>query len=169
MSTRFAVGTAFPPVTVPRIGGGELAPAQEAGWRLVLVYRHRDCPFCMKQLRQLEELQGGFAALGVSVMAMSADPRHFAEESVAKQGWTFPVGYGLDRAGMEALGLYITHRVDDAGERVFAEPGLFLINPDGKVQVADFSNAPFVRPDLSVLLTGVKVMQERNLPVLGTA
>ena len=88
MRTRFAVGSPFPPIEFPRIGGGTLCPARDAGWRLVLIYRHRDCPFCMKQLRQLEELHGDFAAFGVSVMALSADPEHFAAESVAKQGWS---------------------------------------------------------------------------------
>ena len=39
-------GAIFPTITVPRLGGGEIAPAVMPGWRLVIVYRGRHCPLC---------------------------------------------------------------------------------------------------------------------------
>jgi hypothetical protein len=68
-----------------------------------------------------------------------------------------------------ALGLYISEpRSPQETDRPFAEPGLFVINPKGRVQIADISHAPFARPDLSGILNGIKVIQERNYPIRGT-
>lgn len=49
------------------------------------------------------------------------------------------------------------------------KPGLFVINPEGKVQIVDISNAPFARPDLASILQGVKFVREKQYPIRGTA
>ena len=70
---------------------------------------------------------------------------------------------------MRALGLYISEpRSAQETDRPFAEPGLFVVNPEGNVQIVEISNAPFARPDLAGILHGIKVIQERNYPVRGT-
>ena len=33
-------------------------------------------------------------------------------------------------------------------------PGLFLLNPDGELIIIDYSNSPFARPDLRILIEG---------------
>ena len=71
---------------------------------------------------------------------------------------------------MRRLGLYIsTPRSEQETDRPFPEPGLFLVNPEGRVQIVDISNAPWARPDLNYILGGIKVIHERNYPVRGTA
>ena len=50
----------------------------------------------------------------------------------------------------------------------FSEPGLFVINPEGKAHVIDISNAPFARPDLAQVLNGIKFAREKKFPVRGT-
>lgn len=42
--TKLSAGSAFPDLTVPKVGGGELAPAKLEGWRMVVVYRGKHCP-----------------------------------------------------------------------------------------------------------------------------
>jgi hypothetical protein len=70
---------------------------------------------------------------------------------------------------MRDLGLYLSEpRSPPETDRPFAEPGLFAINPDGRLQIIDISNAPFARPDLTAILNGLKVVQERQSPVRGT-
>lgn len=55
---------------------------------------------------------------------------------------------------MQTLGLYISNpRSAQETEHPFAEPGLFVVNEKGQVQVVDISNGPFVRPELGVLLS----------------
>lgn len=49
-------------------------------------------------------------------------------------------------------------------DSTIAEPAVFVINPEGKLQVGDVSNAPIARPDLASLLAGLKFIQERTTP-----
>ena len=39
-------------------------------------------------------------------------------------------------------------------DQPFPEPALFLLNPDGEVVIIDYSNSPFARPDLRILVEG---------------
>jgi len=162
-------GSNFPPVAVPRLGGGEIAPATMSGWRLVIVYRGRHCPLCKPYLGTLDGLVDEFAAAGIAVVAISADPEAKAEADRSEFGWRFPIGYGLTVEQARDLGLYISEpRSPQETDRPFAEPGLFLINPQGQIQIVDISNAPFARPDLAAIARGAKRIQEVNYPIRGT-
>jgi len=52
----------------------------------------------------------------------------------------------------------------------FPEPGLFVINSQGNVQIVDISNNPFVRPDIETLINGLAWIRnpENNYPIRGT-
>jgi len=168
-ATKLAAGAAFPDVTVPRLGGGEIAPAAMAGWRLLVVYRGKHCPLCKPYLGTLNTLLDEFEAAGVAVLAVSADPEEKAAADHAEFGWRFPLGFGLTIPQMHTLGLYVSNpRSAQETDRPFAEPGLFLINPEGQAQLIDISNAPFARPDLAGILRGAKRIQEMNYPIRGT-
>jgi peroxiredoxin len=137
---------------------------------MAVVYRGKHCPLCRKYLKTLDGLLDEFKATDTAVVAISGDPKEKAESEAAEEGWRFPVGYGLTTAQMRALGLYISEpRSPQETDRQFPEPGLFVVNPDGKVQIIDISNAPFARPDLSAILTGVKFVREKGYPIRGTA
>ncbi len=74
-------------------------------------------------------------------------------------------------AQMHALVSYISHpRSAAETDRPFAEPGLFVVNAEGKLQVVDIANAPFARPDLKSLLMGLTFIRnpENNYPIRGT-
>lgn len=166
---KLAAGAAFPPIVVPRVGGGDLSPAGMAGWRLVVIYRGKHCPLCKPYLGGLDALIDEFRATGVEVMAISADPADKAIADVTEFGWRFPVGHDLSVEQMRQLGLYVSApRTPQETDRPFAEPGLFLINPEGRVQIIEISNAPFARPDLAGIARGAKRIQEMNYPVRGT-
>ncbi len=167
--SKLAAGAAFPDIRLPRLGGGEIAPAAMEGWRLVVVYRGKHCPLCKPYLGTLDGLIEEYAAAGVQVMAVSADPAEKAASDVAEFGWRFPVGTDLSVAQMQALGLYVSEpRSAQETDRPFAEPGLFVINPAGTVQVVDISNAPWARPDLAAIARGVKRIQDVGYPIRGT-
>ena len=168
MTARPAAGAKFPRVSFATTGGGAIDVAAMPGWRLLAVYRGRHCPLCKKYFKTLDGLAGDFKAAGVTVIAVSADPKEKAEADVAEHGWRFPVGYGLTLDQMRELGLYISEpRSAQETDRPFAEPGLFVINPAGATQIVDISNAPFARPDLATILMGIKLIQERDYPVRG--
>lgn len=170
LTRKIAAGSAFPAMTWPAVDGGNLDVAGTPGWRLLAVYRGKHCPLCKKYFTTLDGMLDGFKAAGVSVAAVSADPKEKAEADVAEFKWRFPVGYGMSTDQMRELGLYISEpRSAQETDRPFAEPGLFLVNPEGNVHIVEISNAPFARPDLAGILHGIKVIQERSYPVRGTS
>jgi len=169
LSHKVGAGDRMPSIKVAKVGGGEFDIAEMEGWRLLAVYRGKHCPLCKKYFKTLGGLLDGFGAAGVTVAAVSADPKEKAEADVASEGWAFPVGYDLTMEQMRKLGLYISEpRSPQETDRPFPEPGLFVINPEGNVQIVDISNAPFARPDLATVLMGINFAREKGYPIRGT-
>lgn len=138
-------------------------------WQLIVVYRGLHCPLCKKYLAQLNEMPPDFHALNVEVLALSGDPLEKAQAMVSEKALNMPVGYDLSVDQMRMLGLYISDpRSPAETDQPFPEPGIFVINDAGKIQILDISNAPFARPDLSSLLNGIKFVRENGYPVRGT-
>lgn len=165
-----AAGAVFPTMSWPAVGGGRVAPAAQSGWRVLIVYRGKHCPLCKGYLNTLNELLPQFEAAQISVATLSADPEEKAAADVKEHGWGFPVGYDLAPDQMRELGLYISDPISpQETDRQFPEPGLFVVNPEGRVQIVDVSNAPFARPDLKSLLAGLQFMIAKNYPIRGRA
>ena len=168
-STKFTAGAPFPDFAWPLVAGGQLDLARMSGWRVLVVYRGRHCPRCKTYLNALDGLLEDFEAAGISVAALSADPAERAQTSVSENGWRFPVASGLTVEQMRIMGLYISEpRSAQETDRPFAEPGLFVVNPDNNVQAVDVSNASYTRPDLATLLDGIKYAIANRPPVRGT-
>lgn len=169
-SNKMTAGEKFPALIWKSVSGNQVAPAAGSGWRLLVVYRGRHCPLCKNYLNLLNEMVDEFRAANVAVMTVSADTREKAEMDVVEFGWKFPVGYDLSPDEMRQLGVYISNpRSPQETDRPFAEPALFVINPDGDAQIIDISNAPFARPDLKLLLKGLNLVMSRNYPIRGRA
>lgn len=165
---KIAAGQPFPDLRWNAVGGGEVYPQGGTGWRALVVYRGKHCPLCKSYLTTLDGLLDRFSSTGITVAAVSADPIEKAQAQVDECGWKFPVGYGLTEQDMRALGLYISApRSAAETDRNFSEPGLFVLNPQGNVQIVDVSNAPFARPDLSSLLNGLEFVIRKDYPVRG--
>lgn len=169
-ASKMTAGQTFPAMHFDAVGGERVDPAAASGWRLLVVYRGKHCPICKTYLNTLAELQGSFEEAGIGVMTVSADTKEKAGSEAAECGWKFPVGYGLTIDQMRTLGVYISSpRSPEETDRPFSEPAVFAINPEGKVQIVDISNAPFARPDLAGLLKGLSFVMSKGYPVRGTA
>ncbi len=169
-SLKPVAGSPFPDLSWPQTDDGRLAPAEMTGWRMLVVYRGSHCPICKQYLTALEGLKTAFLDAGVQVAALSSDPGERATREAEAEGWTFPVGYGLTPEEMRTLGLYVSSpRSAEETDRPFPEPGVFVVNPEGRLQIVDISNAPFARPDLSALLGGLKFVQAMDYPIRGMA
>jgi peroxiredoxin len=167
---KLAAGATFPAMAWNAVSGDRVDPASASGWRVLIVYRGKHCPLCKIYLNALNEMLGEFQAADIAVAAISADGKEKAESQVAECGWNFPVGYDLTIEQMRQLGLYISDpRSPQETDRPFAEPGLFVINPEGRVQIVDISNAPFARPDLGSLLKGLQFVIAKGYPIRGRA
>ncbi|MGE0255262.1 MAG: redoxin domain-containing protein [Alphaproteobacteria bacterium] len=170
MSTKISAGAAMPEFELPKVGGGSVKiGGKRDAYQMVVVYRGKHCPVCKSYLKGLEGLQDKFRSVKTEIVAVSADPVEKAESEAKEEGWTFPVGHSLSVDQMRALGLYVSApRSPQETDRPFSEPGLFVVNPDGKVQIVDISNAPWVRPELGAVAAGVGRLQELNYPIRGT-
>ena len=171
MTDKLKPGEGLPDVTVPRLGGGDLhlgTPVDDHDWQMVVVYRGKHCPICKTYLTELERLATEFAKAGVGVVAISGDPEDRARSFSDEIGLSFPVGYDLGVDQMLTLGLYVSEpRSEKETDRPFAEPGVFVINAEGLLQIVDISNAPFSRPDLASLAKGLKFIRDNDYPIRG--
>jgi len=168
MSKKFTPGTKMPEFELPKVGGGTLKIGGTGGWQIAIVVRGRHCPLCKKYVAGIPEHAERLAELGASVVAFSADSEAQATEMVEDAGITVPMGYGMDEARMRELGLYISEPRPNETDHNFPEPGLFVVNPEGNVQIVDISNAPFSRPEISGILRGIGAAQDRGYPIRGT-
>lgn len=166
-------GASFPKFEVTKYGGGVVNVGTPAGghdWQLVIVYRGKHCPICTIYLKELNEFLPKFNELGVDVIAISGDSEDRAATQLADLNLDFAVGYDMSIAQMQSLGLYVSDpRSEQESDRPFAEPGLFMINELGNIQIIDISNAPFARPELKFILRGAGFIRnpENNYPVRG--
>ena len=174
-STKLCAGAIFPTITLPTISGGEVTLSTPEGegndWRLVVVYRGKHCPLCTRYLNVLNDLVSDFNQLGVDVVAVSADTLEKADSHLSELKLNFEVAYDLSVEQMKALGLYISEpRSAAETDSLFAEPGLFIINSEGKAQIISTSNSPAVRPELAVIAQGLAFVRnpENNYPIRGT-
>ncbi len=170
-STLLAAGKALPTVSFPLVSGGDTTVGgAKDRWTLLVVYRGKHCPRCKKYLNQLEAMQKDWNDAGIDVVVVSADRKEKAEADVAEFGWTFPVGYDLAEADMRKLGLYVSDPLSpEETDRRFAEPGIYVIKPDGVVQIVAVSNGPAARPDLVELLDGSIFNIKNDRPARGLA
>lgn len=171
MSSKIPAGSPMPQLDLPTVDGqrARIGGARPT-WQVVVVYRGRHCPLCKKYLTKLQGLAGDLAQANAEVVAVSGDPQEKAQADTTELNLKIPVAYGLTMEQMRTLGLYISNpRSPQETDRPFAEPGLFVVNPQGQVQIVDISNAPFARPDLDGILRGIKLIQEKNYPIRGTA
>ncbi|MDE2344302.1 MAG: hypothetical protein KGL63_13110 [Betaproteobacteria bacterium] len=104
---------------------------------------------------------------GQIISAVSAAPSRrrvdFAKPSL-------PLLYGMNKATMKTLGLYIsTPRSAQETDYHFPELALWVVNPQGALHLMDIANAPFLRPNLALLLRGLAFVIEKDNPACGTA
>jgi peroxiredoxin len=166
--------TQFPDITVKSSSDEvvSLADKQEGcDWKMVVVFRGKHCPICTKYLNKLEEFKGRLRELNVDLVAVSGDSKAQLEAHMKDLSISFPIAYGLTQHDMETLGLYIsTPRSEKETDHNFAEPALFVLNENNEIHIAEIANAPFVRPDLEQLVSGLEFIRnpDNNYPIRGT-
>lgn len=164
--------TKVPDLILPTVGGGrvDLAAQQPQSFTMLVFYRGLHCPICKPYLRDLDRRLDEFAKRGVEVVAVSTDTKERAEQS--KKDWgieklALAYGLGIDQA--RQWGLYISTSIKNEEPRQFAEPGLFLIRPDGTLYCASIQTMPFARPSFADMLQAVAFVTEKNYPARGEA
>ena len=173
-TNKFKAGDMFPAIELATVSGEQITlgkPQNGTDWQMVVVYRGKHCPLCTRYLNEVEKLKADFLEIGVDIVAVSADSQAQANAHMEQLAVSYPIAYGLSIKQMQTLGLYISNpRSAQETDHPFAEPGLFVVNEKGQVQVLDISNGPFARPELGVLLSGLGFIRnpDNNYPIRGT-
>ena len=172
--SKLQAGSIFPSLEVPNAEGivRDLSkPTGDCDWMMVVVYRGRHCPMCTRYLNLIEPLREALAEIKVDLAAVSGDSAEQLARHREKLEVNFPLFHSLSIAQMQQLGLYISNpRSPQETDHPFAEPGLFVVNEHGTLQVVDISNNPFVRPEPETLVRGLRWIRDpkNNYPIRGT-
>ena len=166
-----------PALEFDTVGGGHwsLAAQQPKNFTMVVFYRGLHCPICRRYTSELNGMIADFDKRGVSTVITSTDAKDRAEQ--AKTQWGLPkltVGYGVSIDKAREWGLYVStsRGMTSAGIEeppLFAEPGLFLVKPDGTLYWGSVSTMPFARPHFSDIGGAIDFAISKNYPARGEA
>jgi peroxiredoxin len=164
-----------PALAVPTLahGGFELAQEKPASFTLLVFYRGLHCPVCHRYLLELARLLPEFEKRGVGVLALSSDtPERAAAmaDKIATPALRF--GHSLPLPLAREWGLYIstsrgTTSIGIEEPALFAEPGLFIVRPDGTLYYGAVQTMPFARPLFAELLAAIDFALAKNYPARG--
>ena len=136
---------------------------------MIVFYRGLHCPICQSYLKGLRELYDEFLSKGVEAINVSMDTREKATK--AHEDWgldPIPMGHSLGEDAARSWGLYLSDKRGENEPDLFCEPGLCLVKPDGTLYMAESASAPFIRPDLGMLLSKIDHIREKDYPPRGT-
>jgi peroxiredoxin len=174
-STMLMPRQAVPALQVPTLAHGPFDLATDAAehFTLVVFYRGLHCPICLKYLLELGRLQPEFDQRGVKLLALSSDSADRAQAMADKlKAPGLRMGYDLPLAVARAWGLYIstsrgTTSIGIEEPALFAEPGVFIVRPDGSLYYGAVQTMPFARPHFDELLAAIDFALAKNYPARG--
>lgn len=118
---------------------------------VIVFYRGHWCPFCQRQLGELQKNVDRFAALNANLIAVSADPEDI-EKMGAKIGATFELYADPDLGAIKAFDVL------DEGNGI-AKPAVFIVDQAGTVHFRYVGEDASDRVLLDVLLAELAKVQ----------
>lgn len=163
-----------PELDVPLVGGGQFDLHNDSSpekFTIVVAYRGLHCPKCRDQLQAIEPIASNLKSKGYNLIAVSMDGQERAEK--AAKHWDLkdlPVGYDMGLLSAKEWGLFISDQREGSDEpKLFSEPGLFVVKPDGSLYAEYIQNTPFGRPPLDDIISGLEFVVKHDYPVRGTS
>ena len=130
---------------------------------MIVFYRGLHCPVCSVFLKQIDSQLLEYKKSNTEVIAVSMDNKEKALKT--KSDWSIKnlnIAYGLSEDDARKWGLYISKSIKEAESDIFCEPGLFIIREDGTLYLANTSNMPWARPDLTDFPAKLIFAEENN-------
>ena len=177
-------GDAAPELSVETLSGDKftLSSHKPDKYTIVVFYRGKHCPICINYLKEIEESYDAAKKLGIDIVAVSMDGEEkarataeavlakFNDDEVKKDKLSLPIGYGLSESVARSWGLFMSTAIPGSQEpALFAEPGLFVVQPDGVVYSEVVQTNPLTRPSMKTLLGGLEFVMAHNYPIRGQA
>lgn len=142
MSTRLQNGDRFPDLSIPTVGGGQIALPRdvEGFYSVILFYRGAWCPYCKAQLAAFARAHESLRSIGVKVVALSVDDAAVSTALVDRMRLNFPVGFGVNAAAIAAAtGAYVAE-----GAAYLQSTG-FVLGKSGRILTAVYSSGAIGR------------------------
>ena len=145
-----AIGSRFPGVSA-RWQGRDIRLLDEffgPNGTVFVATRSADwCPYCMKQMIQLQEHKAAYDQAGIAIVAMTYDDPALQQAFVQKWGIEYPLLHDVDTLSFKTLG--ILNKSYQAGDEAYGipYPGSIVINTRGEVVGKLFLEAYSVRVD----------------------
>jgi peroxiredoxin len=161
-----------PTIELPLVSGGtfNMAEASPENFQIIVAYRGLHCPKCKAQLKAIEPLVADIRADGHDIVAISMDTEERAQQ--AKTDWELedlPIAHSLELLDAKSLGLFISDSISDKEPKIFSEPGVFVVRPDGTLYAEIVQNTPFGRPDMEEIVEGLNFVVKNDYPTRGTS
>ena len=121
---------------------------------LVFVRSADWCPFCRRQLQDLEKNLKDIEATGVQLVAISYDSPATLAAAAAKLGLTFPL---LSDPGSKTIDAYGIRNNEATGRAAgVPHPVVFILDQQGVVRVKLMRDGYRDRPESAAIIAGVK-------------
>jgi len=121
---------------------------------LVFVRSTEWCPFCRRQLQDLQKSLKEIEATGVRLVALSYDSPATNTTAAAKLGLTFPL---LSDAGSKVIDAYgiRNHEATGRGDGI-PHPAVFIVDRQGVIRAKLMRDGYRDRPESSEIITAVQ-------------
>lgn len=166
------VGDTFPDVVIEK---KKISDWTSNGLLLLVVYRGGWCPYCVKQLKEIQSQYETLRSKKVTIIAISPETLQEVKKTASKNELSFKLVSDKDGDTLRKLGLVF--RVEDSVADEYKSlgidlaasqgnkkqelpiPATYLIGKDMKVKFAHIDSNYTVRPSVEVIL---KVIDEAN-------
>ena len=149
------VGTMFPGVRAT-YQGRDINLIQEFagpnGTAFVATRSAEWCPFCMKQMIQLQEHKAGFDQAGIGMVAITYDDPVLQQVFVDKFGIQYPILHDVDTMTFKTLGILNEEYAPGDSAYGIPHPGMIVIDRNGIIVGKQFLEAYSVRVDSAAAL-----------------
>jgi peroxiredoxin len=114
------------------------------------------CPYCMRQMIQLQEYEPEFDAAGIGLVAITYDDPALQQAFIDKFGITIPILSDVDALSFKTLGILNENYQPEDAQYGIPHPGMIVVDSSGKVVGKLFLEAYSSRVDSAAALAFAK-------------
>jgi peroxiredoxin len=114
------------------------------------------CPYCMRQMIQLQENKAAFDAAGIGMVAITYDDPALQQVFIDKFGITLPILSDIDALSFKTLGILNEDYAPGDFQYGIPHPGMIVIDRNGQVVGKQFLEAYSSRVDSAAALEFAK-------------
>ena len=111
------------------------------------------CPYCMRQMIQLQQHKAGFDAAGIGMVAITYDSPALQQVFIEKFGITIPVVSDMNALSFKTLGILNQQYQPGDSQYGIPHPGMIVVDTKGLVVGKLFLQAYSSRVDSAAALT----------------